>query len=92
MHDKGLDFACKGSRPLRRHAGITLLPHLFRHIIAKIVAELRPELLHDVSRMLGHKSMRTTYGSYLGTEGPAASRRVGKLLREAKGKKEGEQE
>jgi integrase len=76
-------------RPLRRHAGITLSPHLYRHIIAKIVAELRPELLHDVSRMLGHKSMRTTYGSYLGTEGPAASRRVGQLLREAGETKDG---
>jgi integrase len=77
------------SRPLRRHAGITLSPHLYRHIIAKIVAELRPELLHDLSRMLGHKSMRTTYGSYLGTEGPAASRRVGQLLREAGETKDG---
>jgi integrase len=71
------------SKPLDRHAGIVLSPHLYRHITAKIVAERRPELLHDVSRMLGHKSMRTTYGSYLGTEGPAASRRVGALLREA---------
>ena len=79
------------SRPLRRHAGIELSPHLYRHIIAKIVAERRPELLHDVSRMLGHKSMRTTYSAYLGTEGPAASRRIAALLRAAKGKKEGEQ-
>ncbi len=79
------------SRPLRRHAGIEISPHLYRHIIAKIVAERRPELLHDVSRMLGHKSMRTTYGSYLGTEGPAASRRIGALLREAGSPKDGEQ-
>ncbi len=70
-------------RPLHRHAGIEISPHLYRHIIAKIIAERCPEHLHDVSRMLGHKSMRTTYGSYLGTEGPAASRRVGKLLRVA---------
>ena len=77
------------SLPLRRHAGIILSPHLYRHIIAKIVAERRPELLHDVSRMLGHKSMRTTYGAYLGTEGPSASRRIGALLREAGHPKEG---
>ncbi len=79
------------SRPLRRHAGIEISPHLFRHIIAKIVAERCPEHLHDVSRMLGHKSMRTTYGAYLGTEGPAAARRIAALLREAKGKTDGEQ-
>ena len=40
--------------------------------------------------MLGHKSMRTTYSAYLGTEGPAASRRIATLLREVKGMKEGE--
>ena len=80
-----------GSRPLRRHAGIEISPHLYRHFLAKTVAERRPELLHDVSRMLGHKSMRTTYSAYLGTEGPAASRRIAALLRAAKGKKEGEQ-
>ena len=78
------------SRPLRRHGGIELSPHLYRHIIAKIVAERSPELLHDVSRMLGHKSIRTTYQSYLGTEGPAASRRIGALLRQARNPREGE--
>ena len=69
--------------PLRKHAGIELSPHLYRHIIAKIVAERSPQHLHDVSRMLGHKRMNTTYQSYLGTEGPAAARRVGALLRQA---------
>lgn len=80
------------SLPLRRHAGIELSPHLYRHIIAKIIAERAPEHLHDVSRMLGHKSMRTTYASYLGTEGPAASRRIAALLRKVSGQKDGERE
>ncbi|GGH41563.1 Site-specific recombinase XerD [Cribrihabitans marinus] len=68
------------SKPLWRHAGIRLSPHLYRHIIAKIVVERRPELALDVSRRLGHKSVNTTYQSYLGTEGPAASRRINTLL------------
>ena len=38
------------SEPLRKHAGIELSPHLYRHIIAKIVAERAPELLTDLSR------------------------------------------
>jgi integrase len=67
-------------RAIRRHVGIELSPHLFRHIIAKIVAERAPELLNDVSRMLGHKSINTTYQAYLGTETPAASRRINRLL------------
>ena len=30
------------SRPLRRHAGIEISPHLYRHVIAKIIAERCP--------------------------------------------------
>ena len=67
-------------RSLRKHAGISLSPHLYRHIIAKIVVERHPELICDVSRRLGHASVNTTYQSYLGTEGPAASRRINELL------------
>ena len=72
------------SKPLLKHAGIKLSPHLYRHIIAKIVAERAPEMLPDVSRMLGHKSINTTYQSYLGTETPAASRRINQLLQETR--------
>ena len=68
------------SAPLRKHAGIELSPHLYRHIIAKIVAERAPEMLPDLSRRLGHKSINTTYQAYLGTETPAASRRINRLL------------
>ena len=69
------------SRSLKRHAGITVSPHLYRHIIAKVVVEKHPELALDVSRRLGHASINTTYQSYLGTEGPAASRRINDLLK-----------
>ena len=66
--------------------GITISPHLYRHAVAKIVVERRPELAFDVSRRLGHKKMNTTYQSYLGTETPAASRRINHLLQETAGK------
>ncbi|MDU8914130.1 site-specific integrase, partial [Aestuariicoccus sp. MJ-SS9] len=69
------------SRTLLKHAGIRLSPHLYRHVIAKIVIERQPELALDLSRRLGHKSLNTTYQSYLGTEGPAASRRINRLLK-----------
>jgi len=70
------------SKNLLEQTGIRMSPHLFRHFVAKIVAERKPELLPDVSRRLGHKSFNTTYQSYLGTETPAASRRVNALLAE----------
>lgn len=72
------------SKPLFKHAGVRLSPHLYRHIVGKIVAERAPEMLHDLSRRLGHKSINTTYQSYLGTETPAASRRINRLLQEAR--------
>ena len=72
------------ARPLRRHAGIVLSPHLFRHIGAKIVIERQPELALDVSRRLGHASLTTTFQSYLGTEGPAASRRINDHLEQVR--------
>jgi integrase len=68
---------------LRKH-GITLSPHLYRHIIAKIVVERDPGMYIAVSRHLGHRSMTTTLGSYLGTETRAASRRLNRLLVEAR--------
>src|SRR5262245_11496066 len=77
------------SKPLFKHAGIRLNPHLYRHIIAKIVAERTPGLLPDLSRMLGHKSINTTYQAYLGTEAPAASRRINQLLQDTRSNPEG---
>ncbi|MDU8913968.1 tyrosine-type recombinase/integrase, partial [Aestuariicoccus sp. MJ-SS9] len=68
------------SRTLLKHAGIRMSPHLFRHVIAKIVIERHPELALDLSRRLGHSSINTTFQAYLGTEGPAASRRINALL------------
>ncbi len=68
------------SANLLKDTGVQMSPHLFRHFVAKIVAERQPELLPDVSRRLGHKSFNTTYQSYLGTETPASSRRINALL------------
>jgi integrase len=72
------------SDPLRRHAGIIINPHLYRHAIAKIIVERNPEMYVAVSRRLGHKSINTTLGSYLGTETRAASRQINRLLDEAR--------
>lgn len=74
--------------PLKRHAGITANPHLFRHATSKIVVERNPEMYVAVSRRLGHRSINTTLGSYLGTETRAASRHINRLLDEARDKPE----
>ncbi len=68
------------SDAVRRHTGLTVSPHLFRHVIAKIVVERDPAMYIAVSRHLGHKSINTTLCSYLGTETRAASRHLHKIL------------
>jgi integrase len=73
---------------IKKHLGINVSPHLFRHIVAKIVMEHDPGMLADISRRLGHKSINTTYGTYLGTETPAASRRINALLEDMQRKQE----
>jgi len=69
-----------------RRAGLAMNPHLFRHAIAKIAVEADPGAYLAVSRVLGHTTLDTTLGHYLGTESKAAGRQVDKLLEEAKAK------
>ncbi len=76
------------SNPLKRHAGIEVNPHLFRHATSKIVVERNPEMYVAVSRRLGNKSINTTLGSYLGTETRAASRQINRILDQARDKPE----
>lgn len=72
------------SEPLRKHCGLIMSPHLFRHAIAKIVTDRDPGMYAAVSRHLGHGSMSTTLGFYLGSETRAASRRLNRLLQDAR--------
>ena len=66
--------------------GLEMNPHLFRHAIAKIAVEADPGAYLPVSRVLGHTTLDTTMGHYLGTETKAAGRHVDRLLDEAKAK------
>ncbi|WP_175577842.1 tyrosine-type recombinase/integrase [Mongoliimonas terrestris] len=72
------------SEPLYRHTGIRLNPHAFRHVIGKIVIERDPGAYALISRHLGHTSLNTTLGSYLGTETKVASRHLHKIIDEAR--------
>jgi integrase len=63
---------------------LELNPHLIRHAIAKIVIDRDPGAYLSISRVLGHASLSTTLGHYLGTETKAAARHIDQLLIEAK--------
>ena len=68
---------------LRKRAGLTMTPHLFRHAIAKIVIERDPGLAFVLSRHLGHKTINMTMQAYLGTEGRAAARSIDRVIKTA---------
>lgn len=73
------------SRALSKDTGLVMHPHLIRHTIAKIAVEQDPGAYLAVSRVLGHSSLDTTMGRYLGTESKAAARHIDKLLMQAMG-------
>lgn len=54
------------------HAALRLTPHQFRHAAAKILLDARPGFYEVVRKLLGHKSMVTTYSHYAGAETQAA--------------------
>jgi integrase len=70
------------SGALRKRCGLTMSPHLFRHVVAKLLVEKDPAMYGAVSRHLGHRSMGTTMAFYLGAETRAASRKLGQVLRD----------
>jgi integrase len=59
-------------KTLWEEAAIRLTPHQFRHAAAKIMLDARPGFYEVVRKLLGHKSMVTTYSHYAGAETQAA--------------------
>ena len=57
---------------LWREAGIRLTPHQFRHAAAKILLDAKPGHYEVIRKVLGHKSLTTTYSHYAGAETQAA--------------------
>jgi integrase len=60
---------------VRKHVGVHVHPHLFRHLAALIFLEAHPGCYEDVRRLLGHKRIQTTINFYAGLEGAAAVKR-----------------
>jgi integrase len=71
-------------RTVRKRTGLEVNPHLFRHLLAKLVVEADPSSYPAVSQVLGHKSLSMTMAHYLGAETKASGRHIDKLLSEIK--------
>lgn len=61
-------------KAIRRHTGLEMNPHLFRHFAAKLYLDRNPGDYETVRRLLGHKSIETTIRFYAGFETKAATK------------------
>lgn len=72
-------------RAVRKHTGIVVNPHIYRHIAAFFYLEAHPEDYETVRRLLGHKSINTTITFYAGIERHSAVRRYNEHLLDRRG-------
>src|SRR5260221_7650597 len=61
------------TKAIRKHCGIDVHPHLFRHFAAAMMLKERPDAYALVSRLLGHKSIQTTMDFYTAFESSFAA-------------------
>ena len=66
----------------KRRAGITLTPHQFRHLAAKIMLDANPGNFKGVKQVLGHKNLKTTL-TYAGMDSRRADRHHQVLIEQA---------
>ena len=54
------------------HTGLQMTPLQFRHAAAKLLLDAKPGHYEVVRKLLGHKTLTTTYAHYAGAETDAA--------------------
>ena len=62
------------SETIQKYTGLTVNPHLFRHITAKFYLDQNPGAYEVIRRVLHHRSLTTTMNFYTGLEAAAAVR------------------
>ena len=67
-------------RAIRKHLGVKMTPHQFRHLAAKIILDANPGAYELVRQMLGHKNTKTTVNNYAGIDTKRAGRAHADLL------------
>ena len=64
------------TKAVKRHIGIHLTPHQFRHLAAKLILDANPGAYLLVQHLLGHKNFKTTVAFYAESQ----SRNAGRVL------------
>jgi integrase len=80
--------ACLIVQYAKRRAGITLTPHQFRHLSARVLLDAEPGSFETVKQVLGHKNLKTTVGAYAGVDSRRAARHHQQLVEQARAARE----
>ena len=67
-------------RTLRRHLGIEMTAHQFRHLAAKVILDADPGAYESVRQLLGHRNLATTVNNYAGLNTKRAGRHHAALI------------
>ncbi len=67
-------------RTIRRHLGIEMTAHQFRHLAAKVILDADPGAYESVRQLLGHRNLATTVNNYAGLNTKRAGRHHAALI------------
>jgi integrase len=67
-------------RTIRRHLGIEMTAHQFRHLAAKVILDADPGAYEAVRQLLGHRNLTTTVNNYAGLNTRRAGRHHAALI------------
>ena len=67
---------------VRKHTGLILTVHQFRHLSAKLLLDDQPGNYEGARQLLGHRNLKSTVSFYTGLKTPQAAREFDALLAE----------
>src|SRR5215216_3476338 len=67
-------------RTIRRHLGIEMTAHQFRHLAAKVILDADPGAYESVRQLLGQRNLSTTINYYAGLDTRRAGRHHAALI------------
>jgi integrase len=68
------------SETIFKHTGLTMTPHQFRHLAAKLILDENPGQYEMVRQFLAHKSTKSTMTFYAGLQTSNAARHYDQML------------
>jgi integrase len=81
-HKRSALLAVQITAAVKKHCGLRLTPHQFRHAAGTLILNKQPGNYELARRVLGHRSMRTTVQAYCGLETTQATAIFGDIVRE----------